>query len=348
MEKIDFEKILAELLTTGTKQNKNYIKSFLEQRGIEFKNNTFSLISNESMSIKPETTDTKVITGKYKPGMTVFNTIRSRAYIVKDVYFENRKKMLLLIDALNGEKNTTASTNPALRRWNISDAKIGDFICTEHFVFIFNGFRLDKDTLKWNVHYKCAAELHNHEDDDPFHIPAPQAHMGTKKDTDFRIATEQERLYLLEEIERHGYTWNHETIELEKHPYFKYNIGDWVVYRDNGELWKIENVVNHKYSMTMQDGTEKAFDCDFVNYCSDKWSIKNAQPGDVLYYTMPNGDEILAVFESFGSKFHKLSIAFCTTTDEITTNVLIDPELVIEPATDEQKQWLKDVITKTK
>jgi hypothetical protein len=98
--------------------------------------------------------------------------------------------------------------------WTIQDAKDGDVLATEGFVFIFKEIREDK-----GVGYFCANENALHEgDDNTFHIANPNSLMGSINNdfTHYTPATKEQRDTLEKAITNAGYRWDKEKLKLEK------------------------------------------------------------------------------------------------------------------------------------
>ena len=168
--------------------------------------------------------------------------------------------------------------------WTIQDAKDGDVLATESFIFIFKNIDIDDDN---GVHYYCHYEINKHENDEQFDIALPQSLMGRVGDrfTHYSPASKDQRDAIFAKMKEAGYEWNTEKNELKKivqkpadkvEPKFK--VGDWVVY-DHRTYQIVElpqgRLINA--SLSRNGKTEKVP----LPYC-EKWSIQDAKDGDVL------------------------------------------------------------------
>ena len=98
--------------------------------------------------------------------------------------------------------------------WTIQDAKAGDVLETEGFVFIFKNIREDK-----GIGYFCANEKELHEgDDSTFHIANPNSLMGSINNgfTHYSPATKEQRDLLFQKMKEAGYECDAEKKELKK------------------------------------------------------------------------------------------------------------------------------------
>lgn len=94
------------------------------------------------------------------------------------------------------------------RLWTIQDAKDGDVLVTEDYIFIF------KYILHGGVHLYC----HYNIDDEEFDSDIPDAIIGNihDKGAHFRPATKEQRDLLFAKMKEAGYEWDAEKKELRK------------------------------------------------------------------------------------------------------------------------------------
>jgi len=90
--------------------------------------------------------------------------------------------------------------------WTIQDAKEGDVLATENFIFIFKN--IDDSN---GVHYYCHYEISKREDDGSrFGIALPQSLMGIvgSSFTHYKPATKEQRDMLFQKMKEEGYEWD--------------------------------------------------------------------------------------------------------------------------------------------
>ena len=97
--------------------------------------------------------------------------------------------------------------------WTIQDAKDGDVLATENFIFIFKN--IDDGN---GVHYYCQYEISKHEDDNQFDIALPQSLMGRVGNSisHYSPATKEQRNLLFQKMKEAGYEWDAGKKELKK------------------------------------------------------------------------------------------------------------------------------------
>lgn len=100
-----------------------------------------------------------------------------------------------------------------VRPWTIQDAKDGDVLVTENFIFIFKN--IDNGN---GVHYYCQYEISKHEDDNQFDIALPQSLMGRVGNSisHYSPATKEQRDTLMKGMADAGYTFDFEKKELKE------------------------------------------------------------------------------------------------------------------------------------
>ena len=95
--------------------------------------------------------------------------------------------------------------------YTIQDAKNGDVIATDNYIFIFKN--IDDDG---GVHYYCHYEIFKHEDDGQFGISAHDSIMGRTFSTQYSPATKEQRDTIMKAMTDAGYTFDFEKKELKK------------------------------------------------------------------------------------------------------------------------------------
>ena len=97
--------------------------------------------------------------------------------------------------------------------WTIQDAKDGDVLATENFIFIFKN--IDNGN---GVHYYCQYEISKHENDNQFDIALPQSLMGRVGNSisHYSPATKEQRDLLFQKMKEAGYEWDAQKKEVKK------------------------------------------------------------------------------------------------------------------------------------
>ena len=172
--------------------------------------------------------------------------------------------------------------------WTIKDAKEGDVLTTDNFIFIFKS--IDNNN---GVHYYCHYEISKHEDDSPrFDIALPQSLMGIvgSSFTHYKPATKEQRDLLFQKMKESGYEWDNGKKELKKveqkpddnvEPKFK--VGDWIVENDINrnpvQITSFEEDKGVGIKVWFSNGTGTYI--DFLKGYH-LWTIADAKDGDVL------------------------------------------------------------------
>lgn len=144
---------------------------------------------------------------KFKIGDWIVSDDKQRVYQITDIsdnsYFYDHSPKYDLISV----------ADKSYHLWSINDAKDGDIIKTEYFIFIFK--YINHNT---GVHYYCHYELDDCDVDERFGIAMPDSTIGSTADRGihFRPAHPQEKHLLLDEIAKSGYRWDEEKKELCK------------------------------------------------------------------------------------------------------------------------------------
>ena len=124
------------------------------------------------------------------------HSIENNMYLRSDDYF---------IDIETADKK--------FRLWSIQDAKDGDVLATENFIFIF------KDIDDCNgVHYYCDYDIYEHEDDAQFGIAAHGSIMGiiNRARARYSPATKEQRNLLFSKMKEAGYEWDAINLKLNR------------------------------------------------------------------------------------------------------------------------------------
>ena len=178
--------------------------------------------------------------------------------------------------------------------WTIDDAKDGDVLVTEDYIFIF------KYILHGGVHLYC----HYNFDDEEFDSDIPDAVIGNihDKGIHFRPATKEQRDLLFEKMKEAGYEWDAEKKELKKiEP--KFHEGEWIT---NGYYtWKIVEVKPLDYILQSQDGNIVDDTISYVDEQFHLWIIQDAKDGDVLAINWNEYDdsfEKIIIFKKYHNK----------------------------------------------
>ena len=156
--------------------------------------------------------------------------------------------------------------------WTIDDAKDGDVLVTEDYIFIF------KYILHGGVHLYC----HYNFDDEEFDSDIPDAVIGNihDKGIHFRPATKEQRDLLFKKMQEAGYEWGQEEKKLIKINEPKLKVRDWVVKKDG------EPFANGNHYAQITDIDEEQYWFDSGTWLKAKdirlWAINDAKDGDVL------------------------------------------------------------------
>lgn len=153
--------------------------------------------------------------------------------------------------------------------WTIQDAKPGDVLATENFIFIFKN--IDNGN---GVHYYCHYEISKHEDDNQFGVALPQSLMGRVGNSisHYSPASKEQRDTLIKAMTDAGYEWdagNKQLKKIEQNPIDKYK--EWYDFirlfvkqrtddytlipsRDDIHRWG-DNILNHARKVLEQNTT---------------------------------------------------------------------------------------------
>lgn len=328
-KELDYKKLLVKYIESSDIEKGLDIRKFLEREKISFNNGRFSVI--EEKPVKKSTSSV------FKPGDSLFYKDGHKSLIVQDVKYVNRRKMLYAVDSKTGESMKLLQSDPLLKRWSIDDAYCGDIVATDNFVFIFDGFGMNLRTFGYKVSYACAVYLHPERRKDPFVVPEQDEYIGNKSSKMFRIPTEKERRLLVAEMTRHGYDYDNEKNVLVREPNFLYLPGEWIIHKDDSELYKVDNFIDNKYRLADMNGVVRDFVSGYVNSFFRKWSALDLKNGDIVYYTEKNGDQMVSIFDSMVGVCMKCSATYNITKKKYDKDVLLDRNAVIEPAMYKQK-----------
>ena len=137
------------------------------------------------------------------------------SYLIGYIDYEQRRYLFEIggytHEQLNWEYIENADNKYHL--WTIQDAKDGDVLATENFIFIFKN--IDSGN---GVHYYCHYEISKHEDDNQFDVALPQSLMGRVGNSisHYSPATKEQRDELMKAMADAGYTFDFEKKELKK------------------------------------------------------------------------------------------------------------------------------------
>lgn len=134
----------------------------------------------------------------------VFNNNHNSIYQISEI----KDSYYMLTHTHGGSMPLSFSQEEFIRPWTIADAKDGDVLVTEDYIFIF------KHILHGGVHLYC----HYNIDDEEFDSDIPDAIIGNihDKGAHFQPATKEQRDLLFRKMEDAGYTWDDEKKELNK------------------------------------------------------------------------------------------------------------------------------------
>jgi hypothetical protein len=127
---------------------------------------------------------------------------------ISSIGYENDASCMMYYhnnDTIGGD---VESIDKQYHLWNITDAKDGDVLVTEDYIFIF------KHILHGGVHLYC----HYNIDDEEFDSDIPDAIIGNihDKGAHFRPATKEQCDLLFAKMKEAGYQWDDEKKELKK------------------------------------------------------------------------------------------------------------------------------------
>lgn len=340
MSKVNFEQLLKDYINSC--ENATEIKNLLSKQGIAFKDGEFvkqSGIVSGLIDARPLFRNGEIIIDASDTNLTPLRVI-------------NSKMNFILAENMRTGEECNIQYSPLLRNWCISDAKKGDIIATDDFVFMFKNLEsnIGSDTVK--VKYICAALLCNNrtEPENVFHIPPFGAHMGTVQTTYYRFASQDQQKFLLEEAKKHGYILNDDKTDII-YEQFIYSIGTWIVdMSNNNTVYKVIDFFKNKYILETLDGTRTERYYTYIN-CTSRvrtWSIKDAKAGDVLHIEKDmNGYEWLLLFKKLDNLFTiDCPVKYCIDSDSVITSTTAIPFNTIEPASKDEMERMYDVLEK--
>lgn len=231
--------------------------------------------------------------------------------------------------------------------WNISDVKNGDVLMKGEVIFIFNKMLGEWIYCHSSISYKDSSSINLN-------------NCGLINNEVYP-ATKEQRDFLFQKMKEAGYEWDEKKKELKKieneekkelkkiEP--KFQKGDWVVFKQDGNAHQIirvvENVTNHTYGYDTADDyyfndTEESVRC---------WTIQEAKNGDVLRSTGLHNDCIFIFngldnwkFDADGDR--AVATGYCCldiTADKMEFGIQ-GPDCIevntIKPATKEQRDFL--------
>ena len=340
MSKVNFEQILKDYINSC--ENDAEIKNLLSKQGIAFKDGEFikqSDIVSRLVNTRPLFRNGEIIVDASDTNLTPLRVI-------------NSKMNFILAENMRTGEECNIQYSPLLRNWCISDARKGDIIATDNFVFMFKNLEssIGSDTIK--VNYICAALLCKNVDkpEDVFHIPPSGAHMGRVQTTYYRFASKDQQKFLLEEAKKHGYILNDNKTDII-HEQFIYSTGTWIVdMSKNNTVYKVIDFFKNKYILETSDGTRVERYYTYINCISRvrTWSIEDAKQGDILHIERDmNGHEWLLLFKKLDNLFSiDCPVKYCIDADTVITSKTVIPTDIIEPASKDETERMYDVLEK--
>ena len=166
------------------------------------------------LSLKERIEDMQNPTDKIEPKFKVGDWVvynDANVYQVKEIDYTNIIPRYEL-ENIDGDKLSIPFTSDYnLRNWTIEDAKDGNVLATNYFIFIFKN--IDSNN---GVHYYCQYEISKHEDDNQFDTALPQSLMGKVGSSHYSPATKEQREQLEKAMTDAGYTFDSDKKELKK------------------------------------------------------------------------------------------------------------------------------------
>ena len=109
--------------------------------------------------------------------------------------------------------DTISHVDEQFHSFTMEDAKDGDVLATENFIFIFKN--IDNGN---GIHYYCQYEISKHEDDNQFDVALPQSLMGRVGNSisHYSPATKEQRDTLMKAMKDARYTFDFEKKKLKK------------------------------------------------------------------------------------------------------------------------------------
>ena len=137
--------------------------------------------------------------------------------LVDNIYQGKESLMYTIIDTNNMLRTySVKGFDNNAHLWTIGDAKDGDVLATDTFIFIFKS--IDNDN---GVHYYCHCcqwAISDHDTTNQFYVAAYQTIMGSVDNgiSHYSPATKGQRDLLFAKMKEAGYEWNAETKELKQ------------------------------------------------------------------------------------------------------------------------------------
>ena len=284
----------------------------------------FTRIKEAGCKWDAEKKELKAIKPNFKIGeWVVFNNNHESIYQIEKI--ENFQYTLRHI--LGGSMPLSFSSEDMIRHWTIKDIKDGDVLSNGTMIVIFKHF----EEPSYRQHIVAYVGLDNYGD---IQITNDTWELGIDK---AKPANKEQRELLFSKMRESDYEWNNEKKEL-KEIKSKFNVGDWIFSSVLGTAHIININEYDEYLLEYTDGYQDFVSIDYVNYEFDKWSIKDAMPGDVLAFN--DGTSGVLLYKENTENFGVLS--YC----RIVRNNFIDKEesgwgsTLLSPATKEQRELL--------
>jgi len=223
------------------------------------------------------------------------------------------------------------SINKKYHLWTIQDAKDGDVLVTEDYIFIF------KHILHGGVHLYC----HYNIDDEEFDSDIPDAIIGNihDKGAHFQPATKEQCSLFFAKMKEAGYEWDAENEELHKIIKPKFKVENWIIRNDGcsdvpiriyglkKDMYLVDNILGSKGEVMLT--------------CQDEWhlwTIQDAKDGDIL---IDEATHTIGIFEEISKTYWRSKI-YCgnSTWGSVFSNGGLHKIEGTKPATKEQRDFL--------
>lgn len=208
-----------------------------------------------------------------------------------------------------------SSEPSSIRKWKISDAKNGDILATNEFIFIFKEAVPVGETGNFSVKYHCATLIDElNKEEYPFHISGPNCSViGTGNSENYRYATYDEKNKLADEMSRNGYVWDFISNGLMRVAAYKYDCGEWIVCKETNEPLKICGYIDGMYIIENLSKNMSKVDAEDINniYKYRKWSVDEAEKGDILCLIDYDGTKWLVMVDSINGEYITALYKYC-------------------------------------
>ena len=192
--------LIDAVVNPATKEQRELLFQKMKEAGYEW--------DTEKKEVKKLTDE---VEPKFKVGNWFVNNNRKDIFLIKSINING----YYTLEDIKG--NIISPCLPPCESdshlWTIEDAKDGDVLATENFIFIFKN--IDNGN---GVHYYCQYEISKHENDNQFDIALPQSLMGRVSNSisHYSPATKEQRNLLFQKMKEAGYEWDADKKELKK------------------------------------------------------------------------------------------------------------------------------------